>query len=87
MGSPLLLMISWNYLFSCLLTFLHFPFSQINVKTVEDLDVIQEELLGVPLLLRVWAEQQHQNTFTGEQPVVIPRFEGQLCEIIQLTEI
>ena len=51
-------------------------FSQINVKTVEDLDVIQEELLGVPLLLRVWAEQQHQNTFTGEQPAIVPRFEG-----------
>ena len=56
---------------SCLLSY-----SQINVKTVEDLDVIHEELLGVPLLLRVWVEQQHQNTLTGEQPVVIPRWEG-----------
>ena len=38
-------------------------FSQINVKSVEDLDVIHEELLGVPLLLRVWAEHTLPNQY------------------------
>ena len=31
-------------------------FSQINIESVEDLDSIYEELLGMPLLLRIWAE-------------------------------
>ena len=38
-----------------------FYFSQINVNSVDDLDVIHEELLGVPLLLRVWAEHTVPN--------------------------
>ena len=51
--------------------------SQINVKSVEDLDVIHEELLGVPLLLRVWAEHQQNHGFTGDQNVELPRWESE----------
>ena len=50
--------------------------SQINVKNVEDLDVIHEELLGVPLLLRVWAQHQQHSSFTGEQSADAPRWES-----------
>ena len=52
--------------------------SQINVKSVEDLDVIHEELLGVPLLLRVWAELQQNNNFTGDSNLEQPRWESKL---------
>ena len=37
--------------------------SCINIQTVEDLDSIHEELLGMPLLLRVWAEHVQQNEY------------------------
>ena len=38
--------------------------SQINVERVEDLDSICEELLGMPLLIRVWAEHVQQNQYS-----------------------
>ena len=52
--------------------------SQINVKSVEDLDVIQEELLGVPLLLRVWAEHHAQNPIDASAPQI--KWEGQRAQ-------
>lgn len=49
-------------------------YSQINVHSLEDLDSIHEELLGAPLLMRVWVEHI-QNTYTGAQTQV--RWEGE----------
>ena len=45
-----------------------YPFSCINIETVMDLDSIHEELLGMPLLLRVWAEHQQQNEYENMLP-------------------
>ena len=47
--------------------------SQINIESVEDLDSIYEELLGMPLLLRIWAEHVVQNA-EGENAT---KWEGQ----------
>ena len=55
------------------LTFLFPLFSQINIESVEDLDSIYEELLGMPLLLRIWAEHVVQNA-EGENAT---KWEGQ----------
>ena len=49
-------------------------FSQINIHSVEDLDCFHEEILGVPLLLRVWAEFQ-RNDYVGSAQTDA-RFEG-----------
>lgn len=43
--------------------------SQININSVEDLDCFHEEILGVPLLLRVWAEHVIQNDLSQETQV------------------
>ncbi len=56
------------------MTLLYFHYSQINVERVEDLDSICEELLGTPLLLRVWAEHMQQNEY--ENTVSDSRWEG-----------
>ena len=55
------------------LSFLFPLFSQINIESVEDLDSIYEELLGMPLLLRIWAEHVVQNA-EGENAT---KWEGQ----------
>ena len=46
------------------MVFCLFLSSQINIKSIEDIDSFHEEILGVPLLLRVWAEFQ-QNEYVG----------------------
>ncbi len=54
-GSP------WHLTFCLLLILDCLLFSQINIENVEDLDSIYEELLGMPLLLRIWAEHVVQS--------------------------
>ncbi|CAD5111078.1 DgyrCDS426 [Dimorphilus gyrociliatus] len=51
--------------------------NQINIRTVEDLDSIQEELLGMPLLLRVHAQFEQQNVPANDQ-----KFEGDLALLV-----
>jgi hypothetical protein len=46
------------------------------VRTIEDLDAIRDELIGMPVLLRVWLELV-QNTYTGAEEV---RWEGR-CHV------
>lgn len=55
-------------------------FSQINVERVEDLDSICEELLGMPLLLRVWAEHTQTNEYASSDV----KWEGNLFNIMFL---
>jgi len=52
--------------------------SQINVERVEDLDSICEELLGMPLLLRVWAEHIQTNEFSASEV----KWEGDLALLV-----
>lgn len=52
--------------------------SQINVSSVEDLDSIHEEILGMPLLLRVWAEHVQQT----EDPNNELKWEGDLALLV-----
>lgn len=52
--------------------------NQINVERVEDLDSICEELLGMPLLLRVWAEHTQTNEFASSQI----KWEGDLALLV-----
>lgn len=53
--------------------------NQINVNSVEDLDSIHEELLGVPLLLRVWAEHQQQSDPSGGP---VDKWEGDMALLL-----
>ncbi|KAI0228694.1 hypothetical protein LSAT2_020855 [Lamellibrachia satsuma] len=53
--------------------------SQININSVEDLDCFHEEILGVPLLLRVWAEHVIQNDLSQETQV---QWEGDLALLV-----
>ena len=55
-------------------------FSQINICTMEDLDSFHEQILGVPLLLRIWVafarndyigESQPKFTFESKAPMFI----------------
>lgn len=52
--------------------------SQLNVRTIEDLDSIRDELIGMPVLMRVWLELV-QNTYTGAEEV---RWEGDMALLI-----
>ncbi|ELT89140.1 hypothetical protein CAPTEDRAFT_221772 [Capitella teleta] len=54
--------------------------SQINIHSVEDLDCFHEEILGVPLLLRIWAEFQ-RNDYVGSAQNDA-KFEGDLALLV-----
>lgn len=54
--------------------------NQINVERVEDLDSIVEELLGMPLLIRVWAEHVVQSEAT--QSASEHKWEGDLALLV-----
>jgi hypothetical protein len=54
--------------------------NQINISTMEDLESFHEQILGVPMLLRVWAAFA-RNDYVGEaQPQT--RFEGDLALLV-----
>lgn len=49
-------------------------YSQINIGNVEDLESFYEQIMGVPLLLRVWAEFVRNDYIGAPQPEA--HFEG-----------
>ena len=49
-------------------------FSQINICSVEDLELFYEQIIGVPLLLRVWVEFSQNDYVGAAQPDI--QFEG-----------
>lgn len=48
--------------------------SQICVSSVEDIELLHEEVMGVPLLIRAWAEFIHNDYIGAAHPG--PQFEG-----------
>jgi len=54
--------------------------NQINVERVEDLDSICEELLGMPLLIRVWAEHVNQQPMAASSDD--HKWEGDLALLV-----
>lgn len=48
--------------------------SQINISSIEDLESFHEQIMGVPVLLRVWAEFVQNDYIGAAQPDI--HFEG-----------
>jgi hypothetical protein len=49
-------------------------FSQITVTTVEEMEILHEEVMSSPVLLRVWAQFVHNDYIGAANPG--PQFEG-----------
>jgi len=57
-------------------------YSQINVSSVEELDSFIEQIMAVPVLMRILAHFFHNDYFGAAQPE--RRFEGELLQHLSL---